>query len=78
MNAILSTIVVLGIWGGLAQASFAPFGAHQALPRSSSFELALSRSSDDDFRQTLPLSCNDDFQQALPRETSPDNVIALP
>jgi hypothetical protein len=78
MKAILSMIVVLSVWGGLARASFAPFGAQQALPRSSSFEQALLRSSDDDFRQALPRSCNHDFQQALPRETSPDNVIALP
>lgn len=81
MKTILSTIVAAGLITGAAHAGFDPFNdARQALPRSSGYEQALPRTSDDDHRQALPRSFNDDFRGALPviEDTFPDVTIAKP
>jgi hypothetical protein len=68
MKTILSTLIAVGILAGAAHAEFNPFNdPSQALPRSSSYEQALPRTSNDDYRDALPLS-----------ETFPDLVIATP
>lgn len=80
MKTIMSTLIALGVLAGSASAQFAPFNdPRQALPRSSSYEQALPRTSNDDYRQALPRTSNDDFREALPlTETFPDLVIATP
>jgi hypothetical protein len=70
MKTIFSTLVALGVLAGAAHAQYTnPFGDFsEALPRSASYE------------QALPRVSNDDFRQALPRTsaTFPDIVIATP
>ncbi len=81
MKTILSTIVATCLIAGAAHAEFKPFkDTHLALPRSSGYEQALPRTSNDDYRQALPRSSNDEFRDALPLtdETFPDIVIATP
>ncbi len=69
MKTILSTIMAATLIAGAAQAEFKPFeDTKLALPRSSGYEQALPRSSNDDFRDALPLM----------DETFPDVVIATP
>jgi hypothetical protein len=83
MKTILSTLIAVGVLAGAANAqTFDPFNdPSQALPRSSGYEQALPRTSNDDFRQALPRSVsNDDHRQALPftDEVFPDTTIATP
>ncbi len=79
MKTIMSTLIALGVLAGSANA-FDPFNdPRQALPRSSSYEQALPRTSNDDYRQALPRTSNDDFRDALPlTDTFPDLVTATP
>jgi hypothetical protein len=81
MKTILSTLAAVTLLAGAAHANFDSFNdPSQALPRASSYEQALPRTSNDDFRQALPRSSNDDFRDALPLtdETFPDITIATP
>ena len=82
MKTILSTLAAVTLLAGAANAaSFDSFNdPSKALPRSSGYEQALPRTSNDDYRQALPRSSNDDFRQALPLTdaTFPDVVIATP
>jgi hypothetical protein len=83
MKTILSTLIAVGVLAGAAHAqSYDPFNdPRQALPRSSGYEQALPRTSNDDFRAALPRSAsNDDHRQALPftDEVFPDTTIAAP
>ncbi len=82
MKTIVSTLVALGVFAGAASAqTFKPFDdITVALPRSSGYEQALPRVSNDDFRQALPRTSNDDYRDALPLTdaTFPDIVIATP
>lgn len=68
MKTIMSTLIALGVLAGAANAQFDPFNdPRQALPYSATYEQALPRSSNDEFRDALPLT-----------ETFPDVVIATP
>ena len=81
MKTILSTLAAVTLLAGTAHAKFDSFNdPSQALPRSSGYEQALPRTSNDDYRQALPRLSNDDFRQALPLtdDTFPDIVIATP
>jgi hypothetical protein len=82
MKTIVSTLVALGVFAGAAAAQpFKPFDdITVAVPRSSGYEQALPRVSNDDFRQALPRTSNDDYRDALPLTdaTFPDIVIATP
>ena len=82
MKTILSTLAAVTLLAGSANAaSFDSFNDPSlALPRSSGYEQARPRTSNDDYRQALPRSSNDDFRQALPLTdaTFPDVVIATP
>jgi len=83
MKTILSTLAAITLFAGAANAagSFDSFNdPSKALPRSSGYEQALPRTSNDDYRQALPRSSNDDFRQALPLTdaTFPDITIATP
>ena len=70
MKTILSTLAAVTLLAGAANAAtFDSFNnPSQALPRSSGYEQALPRSSNDDFRQAVPLT----------DATFPDVVIATP
>lgn len=80
MKTIISTLIALGMLAGLANAQDAFSDPRQALPYSSTYERAVPRTSNDDFKQALPRSSNDDFRDALPftEEVFPDIVIATP
>jgi hypothetical protein len=80
MKTILSTAVVLTLLSGGANAGYGPFSDQQALPRASSYEQALPRSSNDQFKDAVPRTSDDDFRQALPLTdaTFPDITIAKP
>lgn len=81
MKKVLSTAIALGLFAGVAGAAVSPFDdPNQALPRSTSYEQALPRVSNDDHRQALPRTSNDDHRDALPftQDTFPDITIATP
>ena len=82
MKTILSTLAALGLFAGAASAqTFKPFDDITiANPRSSGYEQALPRVSNDDHRQALPRTSNDDYRDALPltHETFGDITIATP
>ncbi len=86
MKTVLSTLVAVGLFAGVANAAFDPFNdPSQALPRSQGYEQALPRAphSDDGFRQALPRGAFDEFNNPslplpLTDATFPDIVIATP
>jgi hypothetical protein len=82
MKKFLTTIAAVTMLAGAAHAAnFDSFNdPSQALPRSSGYEQALPRTSNDDYRQALPRTSNDDYRDALPLTdaTFPDVVIATP
>ena len=85
MKMILSTLAAVTLLAGSAQAgSFDSFNdPSKALPRSQSFEQALPRTSNDDYRQALPRSVGNPFTDPslplpLTDATFPDIVIATP
>ena len=81
MKKVLSTAIVLSLFAGVASAAVDPFhDPSQALPRSTGYEQALPRVSNDDHRQALPRVSDDDYRDALPftQDTFPDVTIATP
>ena len=68
MKMILSTLAAVTLLAGSAQAgSFDSFNdPSQALPRSQSFEQALPRTSNDDYRQALPRSVEQSLHGSEP------------
>ena len=84
MKTILSTLVAVGLFAGVANAQSNPFSDPSlALPRSQGYEQALPRVSNDDFRQALPRGSFDEFNKPslpLPQTdaTFPDITIATP
>jgi hypothetical protein len=85
MKTIMSTIAAVTLLAGAANAaSFDSFNdPSKALPRSSGYEQALPRTSNDDYRQALPRSVQDPFTDPslplpLTDATFPDVVIATP
>jgi hypothetical protein len=80
MKMILSTLASVILLAGTANAStFDPFRDPKlALPRSSGYEQALPRTSNDEFRQALPRTGNDATRQMPLSDAYPDVVVALP
>lgn len=84
MKTILSALVAVGVFAGAAHAAkFDSFNdPSQALPRSSGYEQALPKTSNDDFRQALPRGEDPFTDPSLPLPltdaTFPDITIAAP